>query len=125
MCNTKDRTPHKHRDLIRAWADGAKIEYYDGRKFIDCPYNRPEWRDNVEYRIKPEPSDLEKYGVQVGDVWLLEEANLFSNALIVTIADECCRYIIVGSGRQFTCNVKKSLLSHGDLVFRRGVVNKL
>lgn len=44
--------PHKHADLIHAWADGAEIQ------FKDCAgdwndIDKPTWCSNVEYRIKP------------------------------------------------------------------------
>jgi hypothetical protein len=49
--------PHKHSELIKAWADGAEIEYkskllgtwhlFDG--------NRDAWVGDYEFRIKPEP----------------------------------------------------------------------
>jgi hypothetical protein len=49
--------PHKHAELIKAWADGAEIE-------VNCPKNgwvsvsNPYWsddREQSEYRIKPKP----------------------------------------------------------------------
>ncbi len=45
--------PHKHSEIIKAWADGAEIEikFYDGWR--NCP--SPEWFTGDEYRIKPEP----------------------------------------------------------------------
>jgi hypothetical protein len=49
------KTPHKHSELIKAWADGAEIEY---RSRIDGNWTTagsPQWFDNSEYRIKPEP----------------------------------------------------------------------
>ena len=45
--------PHKHAELIKAWADGAEIEikFYEGWR--EC---RPiDWNENAEFRIKPEP----------------------------------------------------------------------
>ena len=49
------KQPHKHAELIKAWADGAEIEYwdvYDNRWFdATCPA----WNLNFKYRIKPEP----------------------------------------------------------------------
>ena len=46
--------PHKHADLIKAWADGAEIECLE-----DCnswiPVTKPIWREDWVYRIKPEP----------------------------------------------------------------------
>ena len=44
---------HKHADLIHAWADGAKIQYSFGED-VWHDTNRPEWRIDIEYRIKPE-----------------------------------------------------------------------
>lgn len=46
------KTPHKHAELIKAWADGAEIELRTV-KWEPCPY--PSWSPNTEYRIKPEP----------------------------------------------------------------------
>ena len=53
MCT---KTPHKHAELIKAWADGAIIQVLAGhlgwRNTLD---NEPEWREDTQYRIKPEP----------------------------------------------------------------------
>lgn len=50
------KTPRKHAALIRAWADGAEIEwsdsYHDGSWY---PADPPKWHTSEEYRIKPEP----------------------------------------------------------------------
>lgn len=53
--------PHKHAELIKAWADGAEIQYKgsDG-KWLDCG-NFFTWIDDVEYRIKPK-TDFVYYG---------------------------------------------------------------
>jgi hypothetical protein len=48
------KQPHKHAELIKAWADGAEIESlndYGGW----CPANSPAWNEYTEYRIKPDP----------------------------------------------------------------------
>lgn len=48
------KTPHKHAELIKAWADGADIEYCTSiGKWIDV--KEPSWSDDIDYRIKPEP----------------------------------------------------------------------
>ena len=49
--------PHKHAELIKAWADGAEIE----KKIVDVlnsrvvwrVEDRPQWHNIEEYRIKP------------------------------------------------------------------------
>ena len=51
--------PHKHAELIKAWADGAEIQL-KGRnnEWIDI---FPDWQDECEYRIKPESKpDIEE-----------------------------------------------------------------
>ena len=51
--------PHKHAELIKAWADGAEIQdrykfgYGDWTDWADN--DEPTWQFDHEYRIKPEP----------------------------------------------------------------------
>jgi hypothetical protein len=49
------KQPHKHADLIKAWADGAEIEF---RVAPGCGEWKTAkhliWADDVEYRIKPD-----------------------------------------------------------------------
>lgn len=58
--------PHKHAELIKAWADGAEIEarYIDDCDAIWVDFQGDwdiEW---LEYRIKPTPKpDKVKYGL--------------------------------------------------------------
>jgi hypothetical protein len=57
--------PHKHCDLIKAWADGAEIEYYSSSqdKWIICLNNLPQWHEDMAYRLKPTPKpDVVKWG---------------------------------------------------------------
>ena len=45
---------HKHAELIKAWADGAEIQYlYAGNEWRDCTDNSPIWNQDTLYRIKP------------------------------------------------------------------------
>ena len=46
--------PHKHAELIKAWADGAEIEVYQPA-FGRWEKAEPTWHTSFEYRIKPEP----------------------------------------------------------------------
>jgi len=47
------KTPHKHAELIHAWADGAEIESsFDG--YVWGLIAEPGWHEDVGYRIKPE-----------------------------------------------------------------------
>ena len=45
---------HKHADVIKAWADGAEIEYrsISGRWL---PASTPNWCVDCDYRVKPKP----------------------------------------------------------------------
>ena len=49
------KTPHKHAELIKAWADGAGIEYMSKitDNWVSIP--SPSWAAHTKYRIKPEP----------------------------------------------------------------------
>lgn len=44
-------TPHKHADIIKAWADGARIQAKASTEWhdVECP----NWYRNVEYRVSP------------------------------------------------------------------------
>ena len=45
--------PHKHAELIKAWADGAVIEALDCGHWYECV--TPDWEGGYKFRIKPEP----------------------------------------------------------------------
>ena len=48
--------PHKHAEVIKAWADGHKIQYRNeitNPCWTDMPTCSPNWHENVEYRVKP------------------------------------------------------------------------
>ena len=65
MCN---KTPHKHAEVIKAWADGATIQYKVRQgEWMDVYDNDPSWNDWDEYRVKPEPKpDVVTYAHVVG-----------------------------------------------------------
>jgi hypothetical protein len=46
--------PHKHAELIKAWADGATIEAKALGQWMELERNFV-WHEDLEYRIKPEP----------------------------------------------------------------------
>ena len=61
------KQPRKHADLIKAWADGAQIQWYDDsireHRWKDCG-EYFDWGCPVQFRIKPEPKpDFVYYGV--------------------------------------------------------------
>ena len=43
--------PHKHAEVIKAWADGAEIECLNKHsQWVECP--EPFWMEEIKYRIK-------------------------------------------------------------------------
>jgi hypothetical protein len=49
----KKSAPHVHAELIKAWADGAEIEYKNNWSGTwDLTLN-PAWDTSAEYRLKP------------------------------------------------------------------------
>jgi hypothetical protein len=58
--------PHKHAELIKAWADGAEIQEYILTMGADCEFGwtdtiNPTWKQETEYRIKPREFDVGRY----------------------------------------------------------------
>ena len=50
------KVPHKHAELIKAWADGAEIQYNIGLGWKDysSPQKTPSWGEPcIQFRIKP------------------------------------------------------------------------
>jgi hypothetical protein len=75
------RKPHKHAELIKAWADGAEIEYRDTTRDVSLnpwrglpPYGDWDASPVFEYRIKPEPKPdvVEEVSVYRNAFWQFE-----------------------------------------------------
>lgn len=50
-----NKIPHKHAAIIKAWADGATIQFKNpAGEWVDC-LTIPRWWKTTEYREKPEP----------------------------------------------------------------------
>lgn len=58
--------PHKHAEVIKAWADGAIIQYRVDDElglslgWIDCLENIPSWNIDYQYRVKPVKTNASK-----------------------------------------------------------------
>lgn len=65
------KTPHKHAKLIKAWADGAEIQFYDvlTGSWKDCKGEIFLWNPTSEYRIKPEPDRVEQCSLHMNLGW--------------------------------------------------------
>ncbi len=45
---------HRHYAAIVGWAEGKEIEFFDPSiGWLSC-VNKPEWREDAKYRVKPE-----------------------------------------------------------------------
>ena len=77
-------TKHKWHDEIVAWAGGTEIEYLssgDGWQVT----NKPEWCEESEYRIKPQPKQPKYlYAIQspTGEIVLVKSGQMFNGTLI-------------------------------------------
>lgn len=91
--------PHKHAECIKAWADGAEIEYYSDElscwKDVTC--NLPIWFEWSQYRVKPTPKiekkfifaqHFEKNAEEIEAVIWTEGMNHINEAIIqITLTD--------------------------------------
>ncbi len=67
-CDNCKKRRHKHADVIKAWADGAKVQCRapkNGRydpPWFDIPSDETVyWSNDAEYRVKPEPKPDEVF----------------------------------------------------------------
>lgn len=121
--------PHKHAELIKVWADGAVIQYKteEGAWKDVYPYN-PVWDIFTEYRIKPEDSDIENYGIEVGDIWLVEKYYLFVSDVYESpyMVDGWCVQFCQQKGKYMTSAKCHLAQIKAKLMFRhKGTVNRL
>ena len=95
--------PHKHAEVIKAWADGASIEYFDSDdgEWVTLP-TLFFWSEDCQYRIKPaEPEkvypvtrmtydELHKVYTDnlLGKVWDLKGCEEVANAAIRRAIDD-------------------------------------
>ena len=88
--------PHKHADLIKAWADGAEIQcHYGDYGWTDTSY--PRWWEFNNYRIKPKeqkklniPWELIKPEFTQAAMDENGEVFVFTQEEISFIATGCC-----------------------------------
>jgi hypothetical protein len=105
--------PHKHAELIKAWADGAEIE---GRQDSTLPWRvwrEPAWNRDFEYRIKPAAPVVETkmtddelesaYDAKNGKGWYCRVRAIANAAIARAIADGqvvACDHEVVVMGRE-------------------------
>ena len=60
--------PHPHAELIKAWADGAKIQLKtESGEWVDVVSNWSSWSVNYEYRVKPEKPSKKPWKPKKGE----------------------------------------------------------
>jgi len=83
---------HKHAEFIHAWADGAKIQWRDPKddeRWSDIRI--PNWLEDCEYRIKPEPKpDVVKYLICGLKSWVEVDDQ---------VGHECIKIVVDGKGK--------------------------
>jgi hypothetical protein len=57
--------PHKHAEFIKAWADGAEIEFRHDEYHAWKKADSPSWNLYTQYRVKPEPV-VKYHGIMQG-----------------------------------------------------------
>lgn len=86
-------TPHKHRDVIIAWANGAQIQYRDNLREIWRDTDMPLWDEDEVYRVKPKGPDYYSVGMKfkdsTGAVHMLC-ATGFNSVNLFEISDGAC-----------------------------------
>ena len=75
---------HKHADLIIEWANGAQIQYYDITMHRWEDDANPKWREETNFRVKPEPKpDVEtQYYASIYSVYPAKHFNRIPNLKI-------------------------------------------
>lgn len=73
-------TQHKWHKEIKAWADGAEIEWQNKGSYSENAWhicNKPDWHStNMEYRIKPQPKEpqyLYAYKTENGGIFVSQQ----------------------------------------------------
>jgi hypothetical protein len=106
--------PHKHAELIKAWADGATIQARDEIfEWADIP--NPTWQLNLEYRIKREPKpDVVEERLLFWNMAIPNDANL-KDLTWARWLDHCSAYSAIGKFK-LTYDGETGELKHAEVV---------
>jgi hypothetical protein len=86
------KKPHKHADLIHAWADGAEIQFKGLEGWFDAC--NPDWLDDTEYRIKPKTININGFEVPEPVREPLERGRVYFIVSVTSVnSSDSCGYI--------------------------------
>lgn len=113
--------PHVHAEVIKAWADGAEIEWlaYNG---LWVRTSFPSWNVGQKYRVYTPPSDVKRYGICLGDIWRYQNKN---GAVTFGPVDGQFTFYFLGREGYAVITEDKLDFQSAQLLFRRGEVDKL
>jgi hypothetical protein len=76
MIDPPAKKPHKHAEAIKAWADGATIQFFDAvERWQDVA--TPAWYPDRQYRVKPPMVEQQHIHMDRGSMrWVKEGGNL-------------------------------------------------
>lgn len=81
--------PRKHADIIKAWADGAEVEFYSKLEKRWVSASHPMWEESTAYRVKHEPTPCEEEGYVAGDRFtFLGEVHFKRGQTVVLAVDD-------------------------------------
>lgn len=76
-----------HAELIKAWADGAEIQYFHNGDWRDA--HNPDWVPSTQYRIKPNEIKLVAFINEQGSLrWIREELFASVNCSYIRVPSE-------------------------------------
>jgi hypothetical protein len=107
-------TPHKHAELIKAWADGHRIEVLTSNGvWEEIPH--PSWLATMPYRIKREPKpDIIEERLVFWNMALSPDANLRDFAVRRWL-DDSSNYAVLGRFR-LTIDGETGEVKSGEIV---------
>lgn len=105
------KTPHVHAALIKQWADGAEIQWYNNvtDKWEPTGCHAPCWDKTTRYRVKPEPKP-----VVVLYAMIAKEKDPFDNGVKIVgvranqqlLSTDTCMFVFDGeTGKLKDCQI--------------------
>jgi hypothetical protein len=86
-----EKKPHKHAELIKAWADGTVIQsFYEG-EWNDVMDNKPSWDEDIKYRVKEQSKYIKVNGMKVPEPYRVkpEPGTLYYTPVLNRNGDDC------------------------------------